>query len=63
MVVDVANRYEGNIFSGEKRMDLLVVPALTVRMTPDIAIVPTAEVAPQKTASPMAPSPTGTSAS
>jgi LmbE family N-acetylglucosaminyl deacetylase len=51
VVIDVANRYEGNIFSGEKRMDLLVVPALTVRMTPDIAIVPTASVAPQKTAS------------
>jgi LmbE family N-acetylglucosaminyl deacetylase len=49
VVVDVANRYEGNIFSGEKRMDLLVVPALTVRLTPDIAIVPTASVAPQKT--------------
>ena len=26
----VVNRYEGNIFSGEKRMELLVVPALTV---------------------------------
>jgi LmbE family N-acetylglucosaminyl deacetylase len=51
VVIDVANRYEGNIFSGEKRMDLLVVPALTVRMTPDIVIVPTTSVAPQKTAS------------
>jgi LmbE family N-acetylglucosaminyl deacetylase len=49
VVVDVAYRYEGNIFSGEKRMDVLVVPALTVRMTPDIAIVPTAGVAPQRT--------------
>jgi LmbE family N-acetylglucosaminyl deacetylase len=47
--VNVAYRYEGNIFSGEKRMDLLVVPAMTVRMTPDIAIVPTGGVAPQKT--------------
>ena len=27
----VVNRYEGNIFSGEKRMELLVVPALTVQ--------------------------------
>jgi hypothetical protein len=49
VLVNVANRYEGNIFSGEKRMDLLVVPALTVRMTPDIAIVPTGDVVPQKT--------------
>ena len=30
-------------------MDLLVVPPLTVRMTPDIAIVPTAAVAPRQT--------------
>jgi LmbE family N-acetylglucosaminyl deacetylase len=51
VTIAAANRYEGNIFSGEKRMDLLVVPALTVRMTPDIAIVPTTRVAPQKTAS------------
>ena len=42
-------RYEGNIFSGEKRMDLLVVPPFTVRMTPDIAVVPTAAVAPRQT--------------
>jgi hypothetical protein len=38
----VEHRYEGNIFSGEKRSDLLVVPALSVRITPDIAIVPAA---------------------
>jgi hypothetical protein len=49
VVVDMAYRYEGNIFSGEKRMDLLVVPAFTVRMTPDVAIVPTTSVAPQRT--------------
>ncbi len=34
-------RYEGNIFSGEKRSELLVVPALSVRVQPAIAIVPT----------------------
>ena len=49
VVVDAGYRYEGNIFSGEKRMDLLVVPPFTVRMTPDIAIVPTAAVAPRQT--------------
>jgi hypothetical protein len=36
----VQYRYEGDIFSGEKRSDLLVVPALSVRMSPDVAIVP-----------------------
>src|SRR6185436_12058345 len=49
VVVDAGYRYEGNIFSGEKRMDLLVVPPFTVRMTPDIVIVPTAAVAPRQT--------------
>jgi LmbE family N-acetylglucosaminyl deacetylase len=37
----VQYRYEGNIFSGEKRMELQVVPALSVRSAPDIVIVPT----------------------
>jgi len=37
---DVKYRYEGNIFSGEKRMDLTVVPRLAVTLTPDIAILP-----------------------
>ena len=37
-------RYEGNIFSGEKRAELLVVPALSVRVSPEIAIVPVASV-------------------
>jgi len=36
----VQHRYEGNIFSGEKRSDLLVVPALSVRVSPDVVIVP-----------------------
>ena len=38
----IVNRYEGNIFSGEKRTELLVVPALSVKVTPEIAIVPLA---------------------
>ena len=40
----VENRYEGDIFSGEKRTELLVVPALSVRATPQISIVPSAAV-------------------
>ncbi len=36
----VQYRYEGNIFSGEKRTELLVVPAFSVRVSPDIAIIP-----------------------
>ncbi len=37
-------RYEGNIFSGEKRSELLVVPALSVRVSPEIAILPASSV-------------------
>jgi LmbE family N-acetylglucosaminyl deacetylase len=33
-------RYEGNIFSGEKRSELLVVPAVSVAVSPEIAIIP-----------------------
>ena len=36
----VQYRYQGNIFSGEKRSDLLVVPAFSVRVSPEIAILP-----------------------
>lgn len=36
----VQYRYQGNIFSGEKRMDPLVVPAYSVRVEPEIAILP-----------------------
>ncbi|MGH9141397.1 MAG: PIG-L family deacetylase [Vicinamibacterales bacterium] len=36
----VQHRYEGDIFSGEKRSDLLVVPAFSVRVAPQVAIVP-----------------------
>lgn len=43
------HRYEGSIFSGEKRTELLVVPALSVRVAPDIAVVPVG-VGPKRTA-------------
>jgi LmbE family N-acetylglucosaminyl deacetylase len=36
----VEYRYEGNIFSGEKRSELIVVPAFSVSISPGIAIVP-----------------------
>ena len=47
VVVDqpVEYRYEGNIFSGEKRMELLVVPRFSVTTTPEIAIIPVAAAA------------------
>lgn len=50
----VQYRYGGDIFSGEKRTELLVVPALSVRVSPDVAIVPVGAVltAPVPTASP-----------
>ena len=40
----VQYRYEGNIFTGEKRTELLVVPAFSVRVSPDIAIIPETEI-------------------
>jgi LmbE family N-acetylglucosaminyl deacetylase len=40
---DVQYRYEGNIFSGEKRMDVQVVPRVAVALTPDIAILPASQ--------------------
>jgi LmbE family N-acetylglucosaminyl deacetylase len=42
--VPVRHRYEGNIFSGEKRTDLIVVPPLSVRVSPQVAIVPAASI-------------------
>ena len=39
---EIQHRYEGNIFSGEKRMEVKVVPRLAVSLTPDIAILPAA---------------------
>ena len=40
----VQYRYEGNIFSGEKRTELLVVPAFSVRVSPELAIIPTQSI-------------------
>jgi LmbE family N-acetylglucosaminyl deacetylase len=40
----VQYRYEGDMLSGEKRTELLVVPALSVRVTPEIAIVPASAI-------------------
>ncbi len=40
----VQQRYEGNIFSGEKRTELLVVPALSVRVSPQVAIIPASSI-------------------
>jgi LmbE family N-acetylglucosaminyl deacetylase len=50
----VQYRYEGNIFSGEKRMDLLVVPAYSVAISPDIAMIPAGAVRAASTAAPAA---------
>ena len=47
--IPIEHRYEGSIFSGEKRTELLVVPAISVRVSPDIAIVPVG-VGPKRTA-------------
>jgi len=44
----VQHRYEGNIFSGEKRMELKVVPRFSVRMGADFAIIPLAAVKPPR---------------
>ena len=46
----VQHRYEGNVFSGEKRTELLVVPALSVRVTPEVAIIPSASIRPARPA-------------
>jgi hypothetical protein len=48
--VPVVYRYGGNIFSGEKRMKLLVVPAVTLRLDPAILIVPASRAAGAPTA-------------
>jgi LmbE family N-acetylglucosaminyl deacetylase len=47
--IDVEYRYE-DLFAGEKRMELTVVPAMAVRLTPEIVIVPVGEVAARPTA-------------
>ena len=61
LVVDrpVEYRYAGNLFSGEKRMELQVVPRFSVGVTPDIAIVPSASSAPSA-ARPVAGTPVST---
>ncbi len=47
VIVDrpIEYRYQGNIFSGEKRMELTVVPTVSVTVDPAIAIVPAGAVA------------------
>ena len=47
VIVDrpIQYRYQGNIFSGEKRMELTVVPAVSVTADPAVAIVPAGAVA------------------
>ena len=44
--VPVQYRYSGDIFSGEKRTELLIVPALSVRVSPEVAIIPAASLRP-----------------
>ena len=41
MTVPLQSRSEGNIFSGEKRSEIHVVPAFAVSVTPEIVVVPT----------------------
>jgi hypothetical protein len=53
----VQYRYEGNIFSGEKRTELLVVPPFSVRVSPEIAIIPSRSIG---APSPVAAAPRGT---
>jgi alpha-galactosidase-like protein len=48
--VPVQYRYSGDIFSGEKRSDLLVVPALSVRVSPEVAIIPASSLRQPSTA-------------
>ena len=40
----VEHRYQGDIFSGEKRTELLVVPAVSVRVSPEIAMIAAASI-------------------
>ena len=43
----VEHRYVDDVFTGEKRTELHVVPQLAVSMTPEIAIIPTGSRAPR----------------
>jgi hypothetical protein len=49
--VPVQFRYIKDVFAGDKRMELNVVPALSVRVTPGLVVVPTAGGAVQRTIS------------
>ena len=42
--LDVVHRYQGDIFGGEKRSDMLVVPSASVRVAPEIAIIPSGSI-------------------
>ena len=44
----VEHRYVGDVFTGEKRMELHVVPRLAVSMTPEIAIIPAGSATPRE---------------
>ena len=50
LIVDrpVEHRYVDDIFTGEKRMELHVVPRIAVSMTPEIAIIPTGSQVPRE---------------
>ncbi len=48
VTMPVQYRSEGNIFSGEKRAELHVVPALAVTTSPELAIVPLQSLAPKE---------------
>ncbi len=49
--VPVQFRYIKDVFAGDKRMELNVVPALSVRVTPGLVVVPTAGGAVERTIS------------
>lgn len=48
ITLPIQARSEGNLFSGEKREEVHVVPAFAVTTTPDIVIVPTGEASKTK---------------
>jgi LmbE family N-acetylglucosaminyl deacetylase len=53
----IQHRYEGDVLSGEKRTELLVVPAFSVRVAPEVAIVPSASIRSVRTSAPRASRP------
>jgi len=46
--VPLQYRYVKDIYNGDKRMELSVVPAFSVRVTPGLAVIPTAAAAPAR---------------